>query len=42
MLGLEWPRLQIDGDQAAQLAVIEQQIDVEILAADLEMMLAGR
>ena len=41
MLRLEWPRLQIDGDQAAQLAVVEEQVDVEILAADLEMMLAG-
>jgi hypothetical protein len=41
MLGLEWSRLQIAGGQGAQPAVIEQQVDVEILAADLDMMLAG-
>ena len=41
MLRLERPRLQVDGDQATQLAVIEEQVDVKILSADLEMMLAG-
>ena len=41
MLRLERSRLQVAGDQAAQLAVIEEQVDVKILPADLEMMLAG-
>jgi hypothetical protein len=41
MLRLERPCLQVDGDKAAQLAVVEEQVDVEILAADLEVMLAA-
>jgi hypothetical protein len=41
MLRPERPRLEIDGDQTAQFAVIEKKIDVEILPADLEMVLVG-
>ena len=37
--GLEFVDLQLERDEALQLAVIEEQVEVEILAADLQQIL---
>ena len=41
VLGLELAFLQVDHDEAAQFQVVEQQIDVEIAVADLQVILAA-
>jgi hypothetical protein len=38
---LEWPHLQIDNDEAAETQVVEQKIDFEIFAANLDGVLAA-
>ena len=40
VLGLEPAQLKVDGHQALELAVVEQQVDVEILIIDLDASLA--
>jgi hypothetical protein len=40
VLGFEVPRLELDDDARAKLEVIEEQIEVEVLATDLRMHLA--
>ena len=42
VLGLELGRLEVDDDVAAQLQVIEEEVDVEVLVADVEVAPAGR
>ncbi len=41
MLGLELPDLQLDDDIAAQHELVEQQVNEEVLAADLQVPLAS-
>ena len=37
ILGLELANLQIDDDEATQMQVVEQQVDVEIIVADFHV-----
>lgn len=41
VLGLERAHLQVNRDQAAQPPLIEEQVDIDILAANIEVMLAA-
>ena len=41
MLRFELPFLQVDDDEASELQVIKQQVEIEILASDVKMHLAA-
>ncbi len=41
VLGLERALLELDRDQAPELAVVEEQIDVEVVAVELDALLPG-
>ena len=40
VLGLEGADFQVDGDEPAELAVVEDEVDVEVFAVDLQALLA--
>ena len=41
VFGPKLPELQIDSDQTLQLAVIKEQVDIEVIPVELEALLAG-